>query len=139
MNNSPWREPTTLTGQAVTLRPLQKDHGRALVAAAGDGELWNLWYTTVPAADTVAAYIDFAFAEQELGHACAIAVEFRTHWHNQASRSAIAHLGAKQDGVLRNHQQMADGSYRDTVVFSIINHEWLAVKASLTHKLHPRT
>jgi N-acetyltransferase len=69
----------------------------------------------------------------------AIAVEFRTHWHNQASRDAIARLGAKQDGVLRNHQQMADGSYRDTVVFSIINHEWLAVKAGLTYKLRPRT
>lgn len=65
----------------------------------------------------------------------AIAVEFRTHWHNQASRKAIARLGAKQDGVLRNHQKMADGSFRDTVVFSITNTEWLAVKASLRYKL----
>ncbi len=61
----------------------------------------------------------------------AIAVEFRTHWHNHVSRQAIARLGAKQDGVLRNHQKLADGSYRDTVVFSIINGEWPAVKMNL--------
>lgn len=68
----------------------------------------------------------------------AIAVEFRTYWHNQASRSTIARLGAKQDGVLRNHQKMSDGSYRDTVVFSIVNHEWLSVKNGLTFKLKER-
>jgi len=60
-----------------------------------------------------------------------IAVEFRTHWFNQASREAIARLGAKQDGVLRNHQLGPDGSYRDTVVFSIIESEWPAVKRQL--------
>ena len=38
-----------------------------------------------------------------------IAVEFRTHWFNHASRAAIARLGAKQDGVLRNHQLLPDG------------------------------
>ncbi|MEE9327707.1 MAG: GNAT family protein [Cocleimonas sp.] len=64
-----------------------------------------------------------------------IAVEFRTHWHNLASRRAIERLGAKQDGVLRNHQKTSDGNYRDTVVFSIIDHEWSTVKTSLTHKL----
>lgn len=65
----------------------------------------------------------------------AIAVEFRTSWHNQASRSAIARLGAKQDGVLRNHQKLPNGGYRDTVVFSIINIEWLSVKKNLNFKL----
>ena len=64
-----------------------------------------------------------------------IAVEFRTHWHNLASRNAIARLGAKQDGVLRNHQVMADGHVRDTVVFSIIDGEWPMVKRSLEYKL----
>ncbi len=70
-----------------------------------------------------------------LGHAFealdAIAVEFRTHWHNRTSRQAIARLGAKQDGVLRNHTRSADGVYRDTVVFSIINLEWPAVRQNL--------
>ncbi|ASK35302.1 GNAT family N-acetyltransferase [Alcanivorax sp. N3-2A] len=74
-----------------------------------------------------------------LGHAFetldAIAVEFRTHWHNRASRAAIARLGAKQDGVLRNHQVSADGLYRDTVVFSIINLEWPAVRQNLDFRL----
>lgn len=65
----------------------------------------------------------------------AAAVEFRTHWHNQASRAAIARLGAKQDGVLRNHRIDPDGCYRDTVVFSIINQEWPTVKKGLEHKL----
>ncbi|HTH44477.1 MAG TPA: GNAT family protein [Oxalicibacterium sp.] len=64
-----------------------------------------------------------------------IAVEFRTHWMNQQSRAAIAGLGAKQDGVLRNHQRLADGSFRDTVVFSIIESEWAAVKRHLCHQL----
>ena len=64
-----------------------------------------------------------------------IAVEFRTHWFNFESRAAIARLGAKQDGVLRNHQISPNGSLRDTVVFSIIAGEWPAVKAHLLHQL----
>jgi RimJ/RimL family protein N-acetyltransferase len=63
-----------------------------------------------------------------------LAVEFRTHWFNQRSREAIAKLGAKQDGVLRNHQRLPDGSLRDTVVFSIIDSEWPAVKRHLAFR-----
>lgn len=74
-----------------------------------------------------------------LGHAfegCdAIAVEFRTHWHNLNSRRAIARLGAKQDGVLRNHQLGPDGTLRDTVIFSILPHEWPAVRLGLRTRL----
>ncbi|WP_454299949.1 GNAT family N-acetyltransferase [Salana multivorans] len=70
-----------------------------------------------------------------LGHAfevCdVIAVEFRTHWHNRQSRAAIARLGAKQDGVLRNHRFGPDGTLRDTVVFSILPQEWPAVRRGL--------
>nr|WP_276612227.1 GNAT family protein [Kineococcus vitellinus] len=64
-----------------------------------------------------------------------IAVELRTHWHNHQSRAAIARLGAKQDGVLRNHQLWRDGSYRDTVVFSIVESEWPAVRSGLRARL----
>lgn len=64
-----------------------------------------------------------------------IAVEFRTHWMNQPSREAIARLGAKQDGVLRSHQRMPDGSLRDTVVFSIIESEWPSVRNELRRRL----
>ncbi len=64
-----------------------------------------------------------------------IAVEFRTHFFNHQSREAIARLGAKQDGILRNHQLGANGSMRDTVVFSILPNEWPAVKTHLQSRL----
>jgi RimJ/RimL family protein N-acetyltransferase len=64
-----------------------------------------------------------------------IAVEFRTGFFNHASRRAIERLGAKQDGILRSHQRYADGSLRDTVVFSIVAQEWPAVKRHLEFKL----
>jgi N-acetyltransferase len=64
-----------------------------------------------------------------------IAVEFRTHFFNHQSREAIARLGAKQDGILRNHQLGANGSMRDTVVFSILPNEWPVVKTHLQSRL----
>jgi RimJ/RimL family protein N-acetyltransferase len=74
-----------------------------------------------------------------LGHAFdvlgCIAVGFETSWFNHASREAIARLGAKQDGVLRGHKRHADGSIRDTVVFSILQAEWPAVRIHLARRL----
>jgi N-acetyltransferase len=64
-----------------------------------------------------------------------VAVEFRTHFFNSTSRGAIERLGAKLDGVLRSHQLLADGSRRDTVVYSILDIEWPAVRANLTYRL----
>ncbi len=64
-----------------------------------------------------------------------VAVELRTHWHNHASRAAIARLGAKQDGILRNHMVWRDGTLRDTVVFSILDSEWPAVRRGLEARL----
>jgi len=188
-------EPVTLTGRHVQLEPLAAGHHDALVEAASDGELWQLWYTSVPAPQALRGWLeaalagraddDLAFAVRDLrdgsivgstryfradpvnrrleightwyarraqrtginteakllllGHAFGalncIAVEFRTHWMNHQSREAIARLGAKQDGVLRNHQRMADGSLRDTVVFSIIASEWPTVRRHLQYKL----
>lgn len=63
------------------------------------------------------------------------AVEFRTHFMNHQSRAAIERLGAKLDGVLRSHMVMADGSLRDTCVYSILAHEWPTVKTHLTWQL----
>lgn len=63
-----------------------------------------------------------------------IAVEFRTHFFNRASRRAIERLGAKLDGILRNHRRQADGTLRDTCVYSIISNEWPAVKSNLTYQ-----
>lgn len=65
----------------------------------------------------------------------AIAVEFRTHSENRTSRNAIERLGAKFDGVLRNHQILKDGSIRDTAVYSIVADEWKSVKNDLESKL----
>ncbi|MFV0435103.1 MAG: GNAT family N-acetyltransferase [Leucobacter sp.] len=64
-----------------------------------------------------------------------IAVEFRTHWHNRQSRAAIEKLGAKQDGVLRNHTIFENGTVRDTVVYSIIDGEWPTVRFALEERL----
>ena len=192
-------EPITLKGRHATLEPLAREHQDALKLAAADGELWRLWYTSVPAPDRTAQYIDNVLTMRELDGAMpfvvrlaatgeivgctryfhvdasnrrleigytwyakrvqrsavnteckllllthafetlkCIAVEFRTHWFNHASREAILRLGAKQDGVLRNHQISSDGSYRDTVVFSIIESEWPAVKSHLQFMLERR-
>ncbi|WP_025897546.1 GNAT family N-acetyltransferase [Sneathiella glossodoripedis] len=61
------------------------------------------------------------------------AVEFRTHFFNSQSRAAIEGLGAKLDGILRNHMVMPDGSLRDTCVYSILNTEWPATKRHLEY------
>jgi len=60
-----------------------------------------------------------------------IAVEFRTSAQNLRSRRAIERLGARCDGILRNHARHADGTLRDTVVYSIIAGEWPAVRLRL--------
>ena len=74
-----------------------------------------------------------------LGHAFealgCLCVQFRTDWFNRASQAAIARLGAKRDGVLRNHIVMPDGRVRDTIVYSIIAGEWPGVRANLDHLL----
>jgi RimJ/RimL family protein N-acetyltransferase len=64
-----------------------------------------------------------------------IAVEFRTHFFNHASRAAIERLGAKLDGILRSHQIWREATLRDTCVYSIIAAEWPAVKMHLQFQL----
>jgi len=64
-----------------------------------------------------------------------IAVEFRTHFLNLQSRSAIERLGAKLDGVLRCHSVAPNGTLRDTCVYSITAAEWPAIRAHLTWQL----
>ncbi|MBL8781706.1 MAG: GNAT family N-acetyltransferase [Alphaproteobacteria bacterium] len=190
-----WLEPVTLRGRNATLEPLAQKHLAGLVEAVNDGELWKLWYTSVPTPDGMAAEIDRrlglqangamlpftvfdaagrcagmttfmnvdrAFKRVEIGstwyakrvqrtplntecklmlmtHAFeklnCIAVEYRTGFFNHQSRRAIERLGAKLDGVLRNHQRYANGTLRDTCVYSIIESEWPTVKAHLTFQL----
>jgi RimJ/RimL family protein N-acetyltransferase len=171
-------------------------HHDDLVEAVKDGELWQLWYTAIPAPENIGKEIERRLRLQANGEMLAftviansdgkaagmttymnadavnrrleigstwyrksvqrtglnseckllllqhafetldcIAVEFRTHFFNRQSRTAIERLGAKLDGVLRSHQLGANGTLRDTCVYSVIAAEWPAVKANLSWHL----
>ena len=159
-----WLEPVVLRGAHARLEPLSQNHRDGLAEAVQDGELWKLWYTSVPSVEGMRKEIDRRLGLQAAGamlpwtvfdgdgriagmttymnvdapnrrveigstwyarrvqrsavntqcklllltHAFetldCIAVEFRTHFFNHQSRRGIERLGAKQDGILRNHQ-----------------------------------
>ncbi len=98
-------------------------------------EIGHTWYTAAArrtGVNTETKLLMLGHAFDQLG---CVAVEFRTHFFNFASRKAIERLGAKLDGILRSHQVLPDGSRRDTVVYSILDIEWPAVRAHLEHRL----
>lgn len=64
-----------------------------------------------------------------------IRVELKTDALNEKSRSAILRIGAREEGVFRNHMLTDAGRFRDTAYFSIIENEWDSVKANLKEKL----
>lgn len=66
-------------------------------------------------------------------------VELLTDYLNSNSRRAILRLGAKEEGILRSHRIMPDGRVRDSVMYSILKHEWPGVKQNLIYKLSPST
>jgi RimJ/RimL family protein N-acetyltransferase len=194
----PWLEPVTLRGAHARLEPLSHDQSAGLTEAVRDGELWKLWYTSIPTPDGMTKEIDRRLGLQAAGsmlpftvfdadgkiagmttymnvdaanrrveigstwyakrvqrsavntqcklllltHAFekldCIAVEFRTHFFNQQSRRGIERLGAKQDGILRNHIVAPNGTLRDTVVFSIIAGEWPTAKVHLNFQLNDK-
>ncbi len=78
--------------------------------------------------NTEAKYLLLKYALEDLQ---CIAVEFRTHILNQTSRRAIERLGAKLDGILRNHRLTTNGQRRDTCIYSITDYDWQAVKTHL--------
>ena len=80
------------------------------------------------ALNTEAKRLLLGHAFETLGCQC---VQLRTNWLNRRSRAAIERLGAKQDGVLRGHMLTAQGDPRDTVVYSILAHEWPQVRLNL--------
>jgi RimJ/RimL family protein N-acetyltransferase len=96
------------------------------------GSTWNAASAHGSGSNPDSKLLLLRHAFEELG--CP-AVEFRTHWLNHQSREAIARLGAKQDGVLRSHARTPDGVLRDTVVFSILEHEWPMVRNGLEARL----
>lgn len=185
-----------LEGHGVRLEPLAREHHDGLVAAASDGDLWTIWFTSVPEPDQTHAYISAAAAGQDAGTmlpwavrelstgqivgstryhdivpdigrvevgytwyargwqkshintACKLllftyafeelgcrVVGLRTDNFNFASQRAIEALGAKKDGVIRHHAPRRDGTVRDTVMYSIVAHEWPDVKRHLQLRL----
>src|SRR5215831_12684419 len=61
-------QPVVLEAPGVRLEPLREDHGDAIRAAAADGQLWELWYTAVPAPDETERYVATALKGQQDGH-----------------------------------------------------------------------
>lgn len=75
-----------------------------------------------------AKFLLLQHAFEQLG---AVRVEFKTHQDNMKSRNAISRIGATFEGILRNLRILADGSLRNTALFSITEQEWPEVKAAL--------
>lgn len=98
-------------------------------------EIGSTWYARRvqrTALNTEAKLLLFAHAFDALE---CIAVEFRTHFMNLGSRGAIERLGAKLNGILRNHSVSSNGTLRDTCVYSVIASEWPTVRAHLEWQL----
>ena len=190
-----WSDQPVLEGKHVLLRPMERADGPAIVKAADDGKLWELFYTSVPSAGDIDTYMDAAFAEASFGRAMpfvvvnrndgkivgatrymrmkadarrleigttfyaqsaqrsptnseakllllthafeamdCLCVQLRTDAFNFASQRAIERLGAKKDGILRNHSVLKR-RVRDTVVYSILANEWEGVKRNLEMRL----
>ncbi|HEV2365215.1 MAG TPA: GNAT family protein [Caulobacteraceae bacterium] len=98
-------------------------------------EIGSTWYRRSvqrTGLNTEAKRLLLAHAFEGLG---CIAVEFRTHFFNRASRAAIERLGARLDGILRSHTRDRDGVLRDTCVYSITASEWPTVRRHLDFQL----
>lgn len=127
---APWAVCSTITGQAVGMTSyLNIDVPNRRL------EIGTTWLGLVAQRTPVNTESKLLLLTRAFEDLDCIAVEFRTHWHNYQSRAAIARLGAKQDGVLRSHQFGADGTLRDTVVFSITAAEWPTVRHGLRQRL----
>ena len=184
--------PATLEGNGVRLEPLSEAHEKGLDAAAADGRLWELFFTSVPAPGETRGYIETALKGQKNGDmlpwavrelksgaivgstryhdiipaaerveigwtwyaqrcqrthvnsACKLllfsfgfeqlnckVIGLRTDNFNFRSQRAIEALGAQKDGVIRHHWPRRDGTIRDTVMYSVLAHEWADVKRHL--------
>jgi len=193
-------EPVTLESRDVRLEPLCLEHQDGLIAAAGDGNLWDLWFTGVPRPPQARGYIETALTGQQAGHMLPWAVRdlrtgkivgstryhdivvpvdrveigytwyaqsyqrthvnttckllllqhafetlgckvvgWRTDNFNFKSQRGIEALGAKRDGVIRHHQARADGTVRDTFIYSMLATEWPDAKRHLELRLTRHT
>ncbi len=127
---APWAVIEPSTGKAVgmtTYMDIAAEHRRVEV-----GSTWIAKRAQGAGVNPAAKLLLLSRAFETLD---CVAVALLTHWHNEQSRAAIERLGARQDGVLRAHRIMPDGSLRDTVVYSILAHEWASVKRGLLERL----
>jgi RimJ/RimL family protein N-acetyltransferase len=192
MSGDPWHDRPVLTGELVTLVPLQPEHAEGLLAAADDdavfawlpvrrprdaGQMRALvgerlgrepaqltWTQVVTATGEVAGFTTFydidpaqrsvaigwtwlgrrfwrtgvnrdaklllmTRAFDDLG---CVRVVWHTDVRNERSQAAIERLGATREGVLRKHKRRPDGSWRDTVTYSLLDTEWPTARASLS-------
>jgi len=90
---------------------------------------FNTWGTAVNP-DTKLVLLSHAFDGLGAGR-----VQLKTDVRNTRSQQAIARLGARHEGTLRRYQRRADGSVRDTALFSITSEDWPTVRAALEHRL----
>lgn len=130
-----WLNNEILEGEFVRLEPMALAHTADLQQAVADGESWKLWYAESVRRTAINTEAKLLLLRNLFEKHQAIAVEFRTHFFNHTSRKAIERLGAKMDGILRQHMILKDGSVRDTVVYSIIACEWPTVRRHLLSKL----
>lgn len=101
-------------------------------------EIGSTWYRTSVQRTSLNTECKLMLLTQAFEKLDCIAVEFRTSFFNRQSRKGIERLGAKLDGILRNHTIMPNGTYRDQCVYSIIQSEWSSVKAHLEFQLERR-
>ena len=98
-------------------------------------EIGSTWYRSAAQRTPLNTQCKLLLLQHAFEKLDCIAVEFRTHFFNHASRRGIERLGAKLDGILRSHQVAPNGTLRDTVVYSITASEWPTVKTHLTFQL----
>lgn len=98
-------------------------------------EIGGTWYGAEfqrTAVNTECKYLLLEYAFEQLG---CIRVQLKTDSRNVRSQRAIERIGAKRDGVLRNHMILPDGGYRDSVFYSILDVEWPNIKKLLEENL----
>lgn len=118
------------SGQAIgwtTYLDIDAEHERLEIGWTWYGRAF--WRTAVNT-ETKLLLLTHAFEELGMGR-----VQLKTDHMNQRSQTAIARIGAQREGVLRRHRQRPDGTWRDSVYFSILAGEWPDAKARLAARL----
>lgn len=109
---------------------IDRAHRRAEIGSTWLGAAWR---RTVVNTEAKYLMLRYAFETMDL-----LRVEFKTDARNARSRTAIARIGATEEGILRQHMLLWDGRRRDSVYYSVIDSEWPRVKAALEAKLDRR-